>query len=295
MAQAILPTINLRIKFELIALHSIVYLTLEPIDIASLPISPLEKPMPLLSQMVDSGTLVQRIPPASPIELVSARTKVPISNKSAAAIISRFLETDQTIFGFVDVNLFVKGLVERKPQFCSAFLVCSMLYLVCHAYTALDLKSVAVGRLFFREAERIFQAERSSDELVTLAAINIFSLATFIHGNDKIGKELLSSARHMGRRLGLYGQPLDSPSSLAIHILYYYNKSIAIPPSLPIPGNRQYADLWPKYPLPVYIGLSFIRLYQFFTIIQEVAVVYSIADAIPIINYIPIAFTEAKY
>ncbi|SCN82036.1 uncharacterized protein FFE2_04914 [Fusarium fujikuroi] len=88
-----------------------------------------------------------------------------------------------------------------------------------HAYTALDLKSVAVGRLFFREAERIFQAERSSDELVTLAAINIFSLATFVHGNDKMGKELLSSARHMGRRLGLYGQPLDSPSSLAFQEL----------------------------------------------------------------------------
>ncbi|SCV35422.1 uncharacterized protein FFFS_04730 [Fusarium fujikuroi] len=335
-AQAILPTTNSRIEFELTALHGIVYPTLEPIDIASLPISPLEKPTPLLSQTVDSGTLVQRIPPASPIELVSARvrplcdsrleeieisywTKVPISNESAAAMISRFLETDQTIFGFVDANLFVKGLVERKPQFCSAFLVCSMLYLVCHAYTALDLKSVAVGRLFFREAERIFQAERSSDELVTLAAINIFSLATFVHGNDKMGKELLSSARHMGRRLGLYGQPLDSPSSLAfqelpddlvrmtahvawstynwltIHVLYYHDESIAIPPSLPIPGDGRHADLWPEHPLPAYMGLSFTRLCQFFTMIQEVAVVYSIADATPIVDRVPIAFAEAKY
>jgi hypothetical protein len=81
------------------------------------------------------------------------------------------------------------------------------------------LNSVAVGGLCFREAERLFRAEGLSDDLVTLAAINIFSLACFFHGNDKLAKELLAAGRRMGRRLGLYGVPLDSPSSLAFQEL----------------------------------------------------------------------------
>ncbi|KAG7421801.1 hypothetical protein Forpe1208_v000184 [Fusarium oxysporum f. sp. rapae] len=234
-------------------------------------------------------------------------------------MISLFLETDQTIVGFIDADLFVESLVERKPQFCSTFLVSTILYVACHAYTASDLKSVAVGGLCFREAERLFRAEGSSDDLVTLAAINIFSLACFFHGNDKLAKELLAAGRHMGKRLGLYGVPLDSPSSLAfqelpddlvrmtahvawstynwltIHVLYYHDESIAIPPALPIPGDERHDDLWPEHPLPEYMGSSFTKLCEFFTVIQEVAVVYSIADGTPIVDRVPIAFAEAKY
>ncbi|RYC81304.1 hypothetical protein BFJ63_vAg15801 [Fusarium oxysporum f. sp. narcissi] len=332
-AQAILPTTNSRVEFELTALHGIVYPTLVPIDITSLGISPLEKPALPAAQ---TETLVQQISPASPIVLSSDRfrplcdsqleeidisywTKVPISNETAAAMISLFLETDQTILGFIDADLFVESLVERKPQFCSTFLVSTILYVACHAYTASDLNSVAVGGLCFREAERLFRAEGLSDDLVTLAAINIFSLACFFHGNDKLAKELLAAGRHMGRRLGLYDVPLDSPSSLAfqelpddlvrmtahvawstynwltIHVLYYHDESIAIPPALPIPGDERHDDLWPEHPLPEYMGSSFTKLCEFFTAIQEVAVVYSIADGTPIVDRVPIAFAEAKY
>jgi hypothetical protein len=46
-------------------------------------------------------------------------------------MISLFLETDQTIVGFIDADLFVESLVERKPQFCSMFLVSTILYVAC--------------------------------------------------------------------------------------------------------------------------------------------------------------------
>ncbi|KAF9775291.1 hypothetical protein IL306_006615 [Fusarium sp. DS 682] len=188
-----------------------------------------------------------------------------------------------------------------------------------HASTASDLTSVTLGSLFFREAERLFRAEGSSDDLVTLAAINIFSLACFFHGNDKLAKELLNAGRHMGKRLGLYGVPLDSPSCLAfqellddlirmtahiawstynwltIHVLFYHDESIAIPPALPIPGDDRHDDLWPEHPLPEYMGSSFTKLCEFFTVIQEIAVVYSIRDETPIVDRVPIAFAEAKY
>lgn len=144
-AQAILPTTNSRVEFELTALHGIVYPTLVPIDITSLGVSPLEKPALPAAQ---TETLVHKISPASPVVLSSDRvrslcdsrledidisywTKVPISNETAAGMISLFLETDQTIVGFVDADSFVESLVERKPQFCSTFLVSAILYVAC--------------------------------------------------------------------------------------------------------------------------------------------------------------------
>ncbi|KAG5760380.1 hypothetical protein H9Q69_008323 [Fusarium xylarioides] len=331
-AQAILPTTNSRVEFELTALHGIVYPTLVPIDITSLGISPLEKPALPAAQ---TETL-QKISPASPVVLSSDRarslcdsrleeidisywTKVPISNETAAAMISLFLETDQTIVGFVDADLFVESLVERNPRFCSTFLVSAILYVACHAYTAFDLESVAVGRLCFQETERLFRAEGSFDDLITLAAINTFSLACRFHGHERLAQELVAAARHMGRRLGLYSVPLDSPSSLAfqelpddlvrmtahvawgtynwltIHVLYFHDESIAIPPALPIPGYERHDDMWPQHPLPEYMGSSFTKLCEYFTVIQEVAVVYSIADGKPVVDHVPIAFAEAKY
>ncbi|KAF5966582.1 conidial development protein fluffy [Fusarium bulbicola] len=332
-AQAILPTTSSRVEFELTALHGIVYPTLVPIDITALGTSPLEMPALPAAQ---TETSVHKISPASPVVLSSDRfrplcdsrleeidisywTKVPISNETAAAMISLFLETDQTIVGFIDADLFVESLVERKLQFCSTFLVSAILYVACHACTASDLKSVAVGRLCFQETERLFRAEGSFDDLITLAAINTFSLACRFHGHETLAKELVAAARHMGRRLGLYSVPLDSPSSLAfqelpddlvrmtahvawgtynwltIHVLYFHDESIAIPPALPIPGHERHDDMWPQHPLPDYMGSSFTKLCEYFTVIQEVAVVYSIGDGKPVVDHVPIAFAEAKY
>lgn len=78
-----------------------------------------------------------------------------------------------------------------------------------HAYTAIDFKAVPLGNIFLKEAERLFRAEGSSDDIVTLAAINTLSLGCFFNGNDALAKELLKAGRSMGKRLGLYGIPWD--------------------------------------------------------------------------------------
>jgi hypothetical protein len=148
-SQALLPTTNSRIEFELTALHGIVYPTLLPVDITTLDISPLGKPeSPPSSQSSDSGSLVSRKSSSTTIVLSSAGskpycdsrlkdldisywTKVPITDESAATLISLYLETDQTIVSFIDANLFVESLVNRVPKFCSTFLVTAMLYVAC--------------------------------------------------------------------------------------------------------------------------------------------------------------------
>ncbi|KAG5748472.1 hypothetical protein H9Q69_007947 [Fusarium xylarioides] len=142
---------------------------------------------------------------------VSYWTRVPISNRSASTLISAFLETDNSAVGFIDKNLFLTDLVEHTPTFCSAFLVSSILYLACFAHTESDGRAATLAHSFFNDAERLYRAERLFDSLTTLAAINIFSLGCFSHGNDNLGQDLLLSGRQMGSRMDLYG--LDPTSS----------------------------------------------------------------------------------
>lgn len=158
---------------------------------------------------------------------VSFWTRVPISDRSASTLISAFLETDNSAVGFIDKDLFLTDLVQHNPTFCSAFLVNSILYLACvsnplvslfhpltprqFAHTASDGRAATLAHSFFNDAERLYRAERLSDSLTTLAAINIFSLGCFSHGNDNLGQDLLLSGRQMGKRMNLYG--LDPTSS----------------------------------------------------------------------------------
>ncbi|KAF5662082.1 regulatory CAT8 [Fusarium denticulatum] len=142
---------------------------------------------------------------------VSYWTRVPISDRSASTLISTFLETDNSAVGFIDKDLFLTDLVQHNPTFCSAFLVSSILYLACFAHTASDGRAATLAHSFFNDAERLYRAERLSDNLTTLAAINIFSLGCFSHGNESLGQDLLLSGRQMGKRMNLYG--LDPTSS----------------------------------------------------------------------------------
>ncbi|KAF5590045.1 regulatory CAT8 [Fusarium pseudoanthophilum] len=142
---------------------------------------------------------------------VSYWTRVPISNRSASTLISTFLETDNSAVGFINKDLFLTDLVQHNPTFCSAFLVSSILYLACFAHTASDGRAATLAHSFFNDAERLYRAERLSDSLTTLAAINIFSLGCFSHGNDNLGQDLLLSGRQMGDRMNFYGLDATSP------------------------------------------------------------------------------------
>ncbi|KAL7948832.1 hypothetical protein V8C42DRAFT_230442 [Trichoderma barbatum] len=364
-AWASMPNPNSGLEFELSSLHQIAYPILLPLEVNKLESSPFEdiSPSPLAvlatsrqttpgnstepgGALLD-GALSNEPSRASdnPIVLhglehshycddhldqlsIAYWTTVPISDSSAATLISVFLDNDQTIVGFFDADLFVEDLVNQRLRFCSSFLVSAVLYVACHAYTGKDVRAAAVGQTLFNDCKYLFRAERSTDDIVTLAAINIFALGCFFHGEDRLGHELLETARQKGKRLSLYGIHPTSPSALefsqmpsdqiratshvawgtyvwlTIHVLYYHNEPIEFPPVLPIPGDRgkhgpndtaEPSGSWPLHLLPSYMGRSFTKLCKLFTIVQEVAMVYIVPEIVPISERVPLSFAEAKY
>jgi hypothetical protein len=58
-------------------------------------------------------------------------TSIPVSNQFAAGSISLFLATDYPFNGFFNSELFIKALVQGTSNFCSSFLVSSLLAFAC--------------------------------------------------------------------------------------------------------------------------------------------------------------------
>jgi hypothetical protein len=58
-------------------------------------------------------------------------TKVPIGDEFAACVLSHYLELYHPIFACFDVNLFLSDLVDHKLNYCSPFLVSSLMSLAC--------------------------------------------------------------------------------------------------------------------------------------------------------------------
>lgn len=76
-------------------------------------------------------------------------------------------------------------------------------------YTGFDTRAAPFGLAFFREAERLWKAERSSHTVTILAAINVLSLAAAYIGKDDFSRDLILNARVMAEQMGLFG-PLHS-------------------------------------------------------------------------------------
>ena len=147
-------------EFELTARHRIAYPTLLPLDVSTLPINPFDKyrrenafpsPAELAAGQVSASPLSTTAlaetstQPASPIRLVGEDTyrandtrleainmvhwsTVPVTDKSAAMLVSRFLNADNAIIGFFDPETFLEDLFTGTTRFCSSFLVNSVLY-----------------------------------------------------------------------------------------------------------------------------------------------------------------------
>ncbi|KAI0143121.1 hypothetical protein GGR57DRAFT_508186 [Xylariaceae sp. FL1272] len=58
-------------------------------------------------------------------------TQVPIGNEAAAMIISSFLQTNHPVWGYIDADLSVIDLVDKKLRFCTPFLVNALLTYIC--------------------------------------------------------------------------------------------------------------------------------------------------------------------
>ena len=58
-------------------------------------------------------------------------TNVEITNHLAAVVISSYLETDHPMCGFFSAELFMRDLTKLNLEYCSAFLVSSLLAFAC--------------------------------------------------------------------------------------------------------------------------------------------------------------------
>lgn len=67
---------------------------------------------------------------------MSRWVSMPISNMLAAHVISLYLQTDHPLLGTFDPDLFVGDLVHGRTQFCSQFLVHTIMYWGCVCQTA---------------------------------------------------------------------------------------------------------------------------------------------------------------
>ncbi|EXA28888.1 hypothetical protein FOVG_19546 [Fusarium oxysporum f. sp. pisi HDV247] len=252
-------------------------------------------------------------------------TRVPISNELAAGAISTYLETDHALLGFFDADLFLSDLVEQRLNYCSPFLVSSLLCMACLCYTAIDEKAAALSHVFQREAEQLRYAYRGSDTITTLSALSLCSIACTWLGKDKLGQDLLKDSRAMAERLQLFGsQGTDavetkflqmtseqiratshaawgSYSYITFHATMYGGEPIACPPVLPLPGEGSWerSDTndarWPVHSLPAYMGCTFTAMCRLWSIVQEVLIFYNIPPTTAPVERTPLSFAEQKY
>ncbi|KAK2590781.1 hypothetical protein QQS21_011535 [Conoideocrella luteorostrata] len=246
-------------------------------------------------------------------------TTVPIADNVAAGLLSSYLQGDHLSISFFDVDIFLDNLVDQKSKYCSAFLVNSLLYLASQAHAVSHPNTQAMVGAFFNEANRLWKADQATDTLLTLAGSQCLSLGCLFQGKDKLSQEIMSAGRDMAERLHLIETSADCPACLSLHKLppeqfrfisfvawgtynwftlftvNYRVKPIRLPPTLPIPRVVKVQDnIWSTPSAPSYPGRIFTELCQYFTICQEIAIVYYNSGP-NISESVPLVFAEEKH
>jgi hypothetical protein len=62
---------------------------------------------------------------------ISYWTSVPISDEFAASVLTLYMKVDHPIYGFMDMDLFIRDLVACRSEFCSPFLVAALMFYGC--------------------------------------------------------------------------------------------------------------------------------------------------------------------
>ncbi|CAF3478488.1 unnamed protein product [Fusarium graminearum] len=251
-------------------------------------------------------------------------TGVSIQDQVAASAISHYLQSNHTIFGFFDPNLFIHDLVEHRHDYCSSFLVNALLAHACQGYSVVDKTVGALSQDFVRDAGVLWRAERSTDSLVNVAAILMLSVSCHLQRSDIDSQDLLDDGRVMAERMKLFGvrhTPENAASFeamepdvkratahtawgaysyLTLNSFWVPTRPITFPPMFPVPGrndqdmfDERLAVHWPRHFIPDYTGKTFQALCELWTIMQEVVAVYFAQHGGTM--RIPLAFVEAKY
>ncbi|CAK1356419.1 unnamed protein product [Cercospora beticola] len=242
---------------------------------------------------------------------ISYWTTVPVSNDTAASIISLYLENMHPVLGTFDADLFLGDLLAHKLRFCSPFLVNAVLYYGCHPYTVFDATAPSLAWQLYDEANKMWEADQSTDSLLHVAALANMAYAGSSNGHDKDGMKYLKLARKMADRLGLEDgdpdsaphvsetNPLSDDTRSRAHIawgyfcvtcgyaFYYQHPPTRATPSLFIPGS-------PGFKLPSYMGTTINHICKFWRLCREIVILYSGAPE-NTAERVPLAAMESKY
>ncbi|TWU71435.1 hypothetical protein ED733_002481 [Metarhizium rileyi] len=249
-------------------------------------------------------------------------TSIPISDDFAACVLSHYLESDHPIYACVDADLFLSDLANRRLEYCSPFLVNALMSFACQSYTQFDKRSSALSVAFIKEAQKLWRSEQRSKTPIHLAAMVYLSLASGVSGRDELAGLLAADCRGLAEKVSLFGvAPTEQSSSTFFclppdHIkswafaawgayawltIYYPSEPITSPPLLPIPGDScrrtKHGSVldWPPHPLPTYMGDTFQTLSKLWVLIQEINVLYNLAEKTPLEERVPLSYAESKY
>ncbi|OTB08659.1 hypothetical protein M426DRAFT_159274 [Hypoxylon sp. CI-4A] len=136
-------------------------------------------------------------------------TDVSVPNDFAARVVSLYLMTDHPLLGLFDPDHFVADLVGQRYDFCSRFLVSSLMYLGCQMYSAFDKSAADVAEDFSEEAQSLWDIEKAHDSVLTAAGAVLLSLSLMGHGKDHSVLLYAEEAAEMMIRLGFFGDDAE--------------------------------------------------------------------------------------
>ncbi|KAF4429580.1 Conidial development fluffy [Fusarium acutatum] len=221
-------------------------------------------------------------------------TLLPVSDEYASSILSVHFENEHAMVGTFDIDAFLDDLVDCGGEFCSSFLVSSLLCLAASCFSSLDSRAITLVTTFLGEAKALWKAERSSDSVVNLSALINLAEVTMMQGKDDISLELFADGRHMAERECLIG---------AHHTAQLSQKLRELPPKTLRASSharsRKLLQWGANYINPSASHPWFIKRFpewcKLWTNIQEIQALYYIKDSSPLQEVIPYAFVESKY
>ena len=81
-----------------------------------------------------------------------------------------------------------------------------------HGYTAYDPRACQLQPVLYAEALRLWNEERHTDSITTLAAAALINMTTHVNGDEDVGYDVIHEMHSMAHRLELYGPTADKPA-----------------------------------------------------------------------------------
>lgn len=132
-------------------------------------------------------------------------TGVSVTNDYAARAISLYLEADHQILRIFDTQLFLNDLIHLRHDYCSAFLVNSLLAFASQGYSMEDATANAKSFDFEKEAKMLRHSEQD-DSVPTMAGLMLLFMSLGSHGlSGADGLTYLFEASEMAKRMKLFG------------------------------------------------------------------------------------------